>query len=119
MPSVCDRLDSFRRDVYKHPFEFNVIKLDPRSRISFLRYESFYNPFPALLASLSCDLFQRSARHIDYTARRNPPILHRKELLLPEDDPRVAEAARLTNRLERYGAFHNPATIGTRDSWQR
>ena len=119
LPEVRHRLDSFRQSVHEHPFEFNVIKLDQRSRISFLRYESFDNPFPELLASLSCDLARRSARHIDFTARRNPPILHRKELLLPENDPRVAEATRLTDRLERLGAFNNPATIGTRDGWQR
>ena len=86
---------------------------------SFLRYESFDTPFPALLTALSCDLERGSARHIDFTTRRNPPILHRKELLLPEDDPRVAEATRLTDRLERLGAFSNRATIGTRDGWRR
>ena len=119
IPEVRYRLDSLRQGVHEHPFEFNVIKLDPGRRISFLRYESFDNPFPVLLAALSCDLDRRSARHIDFIGRRNPPILHRKELLLLENDPRVAEAARLTDRLERQGAFHNPATIGTRDGWQR
>ena len=119
LPEVRYRLDSLRQGVHEYPFEFNVIKLDPRSRISFLRYESFDKPFPALLAALSCDLAQRSARHVDFSARRNPPILHRKELLLPEDDPRVAEATCLTDRLERQGAFSKPATIGTRDGWQR
>ena len=119
LPEIRHRLDSLRQGVHEHPFGFNVIKLDPRSRISFLRYESFDNPFPAILASLSCDVARGSARYIDFTARRNPPILHRKELLLPKDDPRVAEAIRLTDRLERLGAFHNPATIGTRDGWQR
>ena len=119
LPKVRCRLDSLRHGFHAHPFEFNVIKLNPRSRISFLRYESFDKSFPSLLAALSCDLARRSARQIDFTARRNPPILHRKELLLPENDPRVAEATRLTDRLERQGAFSNPATIGTRDGWQR
>ena len=119
LPEVRYRLDSLRQDVHEHPFEFNVIKLNQRSRMSFLRYESLDAPFPVLLATLSCDLERGSARHIDFTVRHNPPILHRKELLLPENDPRVAEAARLTDRLERQGAFHNPATIGTRDGWQR
>ena len=119
LPGVRDGLDSLCRDVHEHSFEFNVIKLDQRNRISCLRYESFDNPFPVLLAALSCNLAQRCARYIDFTARRNPPILHRKELLLPDDDPRVAAATRLTDRLERLGAFNNPATIGTRDGWQR
>ena len=119
LPKVRSRLDSLRRGIHKHPFDYNVVKLDQRSRISFLRYESFDTPFPALLATLSCDLDRRSARHIDFTARLNPPILHRKELLLPENDPRVAEATRLADRLEQQGAFRNPATIGTRDGWKR
>ena len=119
LPKVCNRLDSLCRSNCDHPFECNVIKLDPRSRISFLRYESFDTPFPALLTALSCDLERGSARHIDFTTRRNPPILHRKELLLPEDDPRVAEATRLTDRLAQQGAFSNPTTIGTRDGWRR
>ena len=119
LPEVKKRFDTLRRSIYKHSFEFNVVKLNQRSRISFLRYENFDNPFPTLLAALSCDLARRSARHIDFTARRNPPILHRKELLLPEEDPRVAEATRITAHLERQGAFSNPTTIGTRDGWQR
>ena len=119
LPKVCNRLDSLHRTIREHPFDFNVVKLDPCSRISFLRYESFDNFFPVLLSSLSCDIARGSARHIDFTTRNNPPILHRKELLLPDDDPRVAEATRLTDRLERLGAFNNPATIGTRDGWQR
>ena len=119
LPKVRKSVNSLRLGVHEHTFEFNVIKLDPGSRISFLRYESFDTPFPALLTALSCDLERGIARHIDFTTRRNPPILHRKELLLPEDNPRVSEATRLTDRLERLGAFSNPATIGTRDGWRR
>ena len=119
LPKVHNRLDALRRSLCEQPFEFNVIKLDLRSRISFLCYESFDNFFPVLLGSLSCDVARGSTRHVDFTARRNPPILHRKELLLPANDPRVAEATCLTERLERLGAFQNPATIGTRDGWQR
>ena len=119
LPEVRYHLDFLRQGVHKHPFEFNVVKLNPHSRISFLLYESFDNPFPALLAALSCNLAQRCTRQIDFSARRNPPILHRKELLLPKDDPRVSKATRLTDHLEQQGAFSNPATIGTRDGWQR
>ena len=119
LPEVFDHLDSLRQNCHAHTFAFNVVKLDAGTRISFLRYESFDTPFPKLLAALTCNLDRRAARHTDYTTRRNPPILHRKELLLPENDPRVAEATRLTKRLERLGAFRNSATIGTRDGWQR
>ena len=111
-------LEDVRRCLHGAPFEFNVIKLDARSCVSFLRYEEFATAsFPALLAALSCDISQGTARKTLYSGRRNPPILHRKELLLPADSPLVPEAARLTRELERLGAFVDPHRIGTRDGW--
>ena len=97
----------------------NVVKLDARSRVSFLRYEDFDAPFPALLCALSCDCERNTRRQTDYSGRRNPPILHRKELLLPSDDPRVPGAERLTRCLEARGAFADARFIGTRDGWRR
>ena len=118
-PSVAVYLDALCRefDPLFHPF--NVVKLDRRSRVSFLRYEDFDAPFPALLAALSCDVERGTCRRTDYAGRRNPPILHRKELLLPADDPRVGDAERLTQRLEAAGAFVDTKSIGTRDGWHR
>ena len=98
---------------------FNVVKLDTANRISFLLYEDFAAPFPALQTAVSCNLDRGSVRETDYAKRSNPPILHRKELLLPGDHPLVREAACLTERLERHGAFVDTATIGTRFGWQR
>ena len=104
--------------VHDAPFEFNVIKLDSHSRVSFLRYEEFATAsFPALLAGLSCDVSRGTGRKTLYSRRRNPPILHRKELLLPVDSPLVPKAARLTRELEQLGAFADPHRIGTRDGW--
>ena len=99
--------------------DFNVVKLDGRSRLSFLRYEDFDAAFPALLFALSCDCERSTCRRTDYARRRNPPILHRKELLLPADDPRVPGAERLTRCLESRGAFADAKSIGTRDGWRR
>lgn len=115
---VLARLADVRRRLHGAPFEFNVIKLDAHSRVSFLRYEEFaIEPFPALLAALSCDISRGTARKTLYSERCNPPILHRKELLLPTDSPLVPEAARLTKELERLGAFADVHRIGTRDGW--
>lgn len=99
--------------------DVNVVKLDRRSRVSFLRYESFDAAFPALLAARSCDIERGTCRQTDYAGRRNPPILHRKELLLPSDDPRVPAAERLTRCLETRGAFSAAGSIGTRNAWRR
>jgi hypothetical protein len=49
----------------------------------------------------------------------NPPILHRKEIILPSDHPLHASFARLTAQEEKHGLLADPATIGTRDGWQR
>ena len=98
---------------------YNVVKLDGKQRVSFLEYEAFDAPFPALLSAVSCNLGDARVRRIDYSNRQNPPILHRKELLLPEDHPLVGEASRLTAWLEQKGAFVGTAGIGTRLGWQR
>ena len=115
---VLVHLEEIRRQLHDEPFEFNVIKLDARSRVSFLRYGDFATaPFPALVAALSCDISRGTARATLYSGRRNPPILHRKELLLPADHPLVSQSTRLTEELERFGAFDDPHRIGTRDGW--
>ena len=93
------------------------VKLNARSRVSFLRYERFSKPFPALLAALTCDLGRGTGRRFEFSQRRNPPILHRKELLLPAGHPLVPEAERLTDCLERLGAFEDARRIGTREGW--
>ena len=115
--SVHAFLDATKGRLHQEPFDFNVVKLDRRSRVSFLLYEDFTQPFPALLKALSCDVATGSCRLTGYSRSPNPPILHRKELLLPADDPLVPEAVRLTKRLEKLGAFANTKQIGTRSGW--
>ena len=116
MPQAWEFLQKTRRR-FKPQSDFNVVRLSV-SRLSFLNYERFSVPFPALLTALSCDLANGASRFTDYSQRRNPPILHRKELLLPADDPLVPEAVWLTRRLEVLGAFTGVRTIGTREGWR-
>jgi hypothetical protein len=47
----------------------------------------------------------------------NPPILHRKENLLPPDDARRKKFVRLTQQEEKYGLYDDVARIGTRNGW--
>lgn len=115
LPEVAEFLETIRRRLRPRT-KFNVVKLS-RSRVSFLLYEHFSVAFPALLTALSCDDTLRASRFIDYSQRRNPPILHRKELLLPSGHPIVPDAAQLTERLVTLGAFQSGTTIGTRDGW--
>lgn len=119
LPHLSAELANIRIGLGLDKEPFNVVKLNAGHRISFLLYENFGVPFPALLTADSCDLNHRTVRHTDYIRRCNPPILHRKELLLPEDHSLIPEALAITERLERQGAFKSTTTIGTRLGWQR
>ncbi|MDD5391703.1 MAG: DNA phosphorothioation-associated putative methyltransferase [Thiothrix sp.] len=48
----------------------------------------------------------------------NPPILHRKELLLPPDHPDIPKFAALTKQLEDAGLFKDSRKIGYKKQWE-
>lgn len=114
--------DYFLNDVRQHliggPLDYNVLKLNRRFRISFLMYQDFSAPFPVLDVAHSCDIREGTVRKTNYRRRSNPPILHRKELLLPENHALVPAAVRLTKQLESHGAFADAHAIGTRNGWK-
>jgi DNA phosphorothioation-associated putative methyltransferase len=102
------------------PASWNVAKLElsRRARIGLLLYEDFAStPFPALLESGTVDLRRGSVTRRNLRASDNPPILHRKELLLAPDDPRRPVFARLTADLEARGLFRDAHRIGRRRAW--
>jgi DNA phosphorothioation-associated putative methyltransferase len=97
----------------------NLIKLSRREpKISYLSYPGFESdPHPALTASVTVHFQTFSVRFNDYRDRRNPPILHRKEIFLPAHHPFHAKFARLTRSEEAKGLYEDPRRIGTRDGW--
>ena len=99
---------------------FNVLKFHADGqRVGLLSYPDFFDdPFPALAASLTVDLRTGAESLRRYDTSDNPPILHRKELLLPDSHPRCAEYAALTRAAEDYGLFADAHTIGTRRAWE-
>lgn len=100
--------------------DFNVIKYDEAGkRLSLLYYERFFdNPFPALQRSCVVDLVSGRSKQLRYDLSDNPPILHRKELLLPTDHPQAPLFAALTRQLEAAGLFRNARRIGFAREWQ-
>jgi hypothetical protein len=54
-------------------------------------------------------LFRRTA---------NPPVLHRKELLVEPDHPKVRQWASLTRHLLEAGAFGDLSRIGRKNAWR-
>ena len=98
---------------------WNVVKLAKReNKVSLLCYQAFFDdPFPALAAAWVIDLDAGTVRHYRYNAEGNPPILHRKELLLPFDHPERARFAALTEQLEARGLLDGASGIGRRRAW--
>ncbi len=99
---------------------FDVVRFGRRSpEIALLAYPRFFDePFPALSCSWRLDVIKEEVTRTGFADRDNPPILHRKELLLSEEHPKRLEFEALTRGLEDYGAYDRPSwLIGTRSAW--
>lgn len=99
----------------------NLIKLHrKRPRISYLSYPDFdTKPHPELHRSVLVDLRRADADFIDYTQRKNPPVLHRKETFLALEDSRRSLFSKLTLQEEKHGLFENTSLIGTLEGWNK
>ncbi len=97
----------------------NVIKINLRSgKISLLEYEPFEEAaFPTLLGSWVIEPSSESPNYRTYKNSLNPPILHRKELLVHPSHPDFPAWQRLTAEAEELGLFDNTRTIGFRKNW--
>jgi DNA phosphorothioation-associated putative methyltransferase len=97
----------------------NVVKLNLRSgRISLLEYEPFEESgFPTLLGSWVIEPSSETPTYRTYRTSLNPPILHRKELLVAPNYPGREEWQRLTAEAEELGLFDNTRTIGFKKNW--
>ena len=99
---------------------WNVVKLEIKNpkNMSFLAYEDFSKTeFPAILRSYKFIESKQTFKLMRYNAQ-NPPILHRKELLLPPSHPELEKYAKLTEKLVALGAFQNMHRHGTKVRWQ-
>jgi DNA phosphorothioation-associated putative methyltransferase len=101
--------------------EFNVIKLSrDHSSLTLLDYPTFdQEGFPVLRRYWTVDLEKRTARFRSYEESLNPPILHRKELLVPEGYPERNVYSALTQAAEQVGLFDDPHRIGFKHAWEK
>jgi len=101
--------------------DYNVVKIsENKESISFLYYSDFFNqPFPKLNTSWRVELTgAQQVRKRSYTDSLNPPILHRKELLLPLEHTEIAKFQELTRTAESLGLFDDPSRIGFQNQWK-
>ncbi|MEI6070130.1 MAG: DNA phosphorothioation-associated putative methyltransferase, partial [Methylococcaceae bacterium] len=101
--------------------DYNIVKYDGNSQsLSLLWYPCFFDDaFPALEKSYRIDLSTRRVEKRSYQASLNPPILHRKELLLRPNDPHNAQFKELTATAEQLGLFENTLRIGFKQAWEK
>jgi len=100
---------------------FNLVKFFRRElKLSLLAYPSFMkDAHPALARSMTINLVTGKVREISYTARSNPPILHRKETFLPPNHARASTFAKLTQSEEQLGLLEETAHIGFQENWHQ
>lgn len=116
-----EKLEAAIRLVQVNPDEhFNVVKLgSDGAQVSLLDYPNFFDiAFPVLRRSWTVDLEQSTCRHRTFEDSTNPPILHRKELLLPSHHPNQGTYKDLTQAAEQIGLFDDPIRIGFQRPWE-
>lgn len=100
----------------------NVAKVNLRTgRLSLLSYPEFdEDPFPQLVASWTFSpASSTDPAFRTYGDSLNPPIFHRKELLVQTAHPARERWANLTATAETLGLFDDTTTIGFRLNWTR
>tara|TARA_R110001592_G_scaffold197769_4_gene445800 strand:+ start:12805 stop:14808 length:2004 start_codon:yes stop_codon:yes gene_type:complete len=98
---------------------WNIVRIG-NDNIAFLSYPDFDEAaFPTLHKSVRIDFLDGRISTRDFTSYANPPILHRKELLVPDNYPRRQEFIALTAKLDELGVFYDPHKIGFQQQWQR
>jgi DNA phosphorothioation-associated putative methyltransferase len=100
--------------------EYNVVKYDDRSgMLSLLSYLNFFEtPFPILEKSFRIDLSKQKVEKRSYHSSLNPPILHRKELLIGNDATEYEKFRQLTKSAEDLGLFDDTRRIGFKQAWE-
>jgi DNA phosphorothioation-associated putative methyltransferase len=101
--------------------DWDLIKLHRQNfKVAFLSYPGFFtDSYPALKKSTLVDLSKLSTKETNYEGSDNPPILHRKELMILEGDPHYALFKEITEEGENAGLYENPFKIGFQQTWLR
>ena len=98
---------------------WDVVKFDRFApKLSLLSYPTFFDePHPALVRSVRVDLESGEVVSRAYDPAGNPPILHRKEMMLHPDHERYEEFALLTRSEESAGLLGRVSRIGFLREW--
>jgi hypothetical protein len=101
--------------------EWNLVKVFKKEyKISLLNYPLFFeDSYPSLARSVNIDLSKLEFKIIDFSQSDNPPILHRKETMVPSDHESFEKFRMITKEGEAAGLYENSKSIGFKKSWER
>ncbi|MCG5534250.1 DNA phosphorothioation-associated putative methyltransferase [Halorhodospira sp. 9621] len=124
--SAVKLLESSWRDLVARAEEcagypaWNVVRLGRDSDdLSLLHYPHFdEEPIPALAASVRVRISAGRHERREYASDGNPPVLHRKELLLPPDHPERPACQEVTEALEEAQLLTPASSIGRQQQWE-
>jgi len=99
---------------------WNVAKFSRKEfKLSLLYYPDFYeDSYPALEQAVTVDLKKLEHKVISYKDSENPPILHRKELFVPESHGMYGLFCEITKEGEDVGLYENTRIIGFKETWK-
>ncbi|MGI2205008.1 DNA phosphorothioation-associated putative methyltransferase [Shewanella oncorhynchi] len=100
---------------------WNLVKLNKNEfKLSLLSYPTFFTEaYPALTQSVTIDLVKLKHRITKYVESDNPPILHRKETLVPVTHDAYESFVHITQEGENAGLYEKSRMIGFKQSWER
>ena len=103
------------------PVDYDVVKINKHShRAWLLSYPRFFeDPFPALEHSCRINISTHEVTNTSFAHYVDPPIIHRKELMLAFDHPKRALFTRLTKDLDAIGVFKVSGSIGNKNVWNK
>jgi DNA phosphorothioation-associated putative methyltransferase len=100
-------------------YDWNIAKFWKNDfKFSLLSYPDFEEKsYPELNHTVFVDLEKKHHRINDYSNSDNPPVLHRKELMVTKDHPSYEEFSIITQEGEQAGLYENTRAIGFKLGW--
>ncbi len=120
IPTKVSHLLSAAEKIAQPPSGYNVIKTNTiDDTISFLEYRDFFSdPFPQLISSTHVAVHTEKVTFRSFADSTNPPILHRKELLLDPKHDEAANYRKLSASLDQVGLLEATQPIGFLQNWE-
>ncbi|MDO6694538.1 DNA phosphorothioation-associated putative methyltransferase [Aliiglaciecola sp. 3_MG-2023] len=117
---LLDFINRIQSALKQSSFQWEIAKFSKQSfQFSLLSYPDFDSEaYPELKTSMFVDLTKKHHRMNDYSKTDNPPILHRKELMVTTNYPLYEEFTLITQEGELAGLYENTRAIGFKLGWE-